>query len=98
MQEESAVDPESGCTGCASSKRTGKGLHGQTGEYQVQARHDGAHGVRSCLYHHKMCLCEEDQKQIVKETEAWYELKVRGIRGGEHEGDKEIMVLNQALR
>jgi hypothetical protein len=41
---------------------------------------------------------EEDLKNIVKEMEGWYELKVRGILGGEPGDDKEITILNRMIR
>ena len=41
---------------------------------------------------------EEDLRDLEEEMRTWYELKVRGILGGEAGDDKEITILNRTVR
>ncbi len=40
---------------------------------------------------------EEDVKEIIQHMKRWYEIKVRGILGGERGDDEEITILNRKL-
>ena len=54
-----------------------------------------------CVVHGDDCTVlgfEEDLKELVEHFKEWYDVKVRGMIGGDEEGDHEITILNGKVR